>query len=153
MASPAHASEPGEPEYAEGPSTFPVDSGIRVHPHPSRIHVLKVVLKLLPIVLNFRRDRREWVKKEGRGVDEEKFRSHAQRALQAFIELGPSYIKLGQWLSTRADILPQPYLEILARLQDDVPPAEFSLVRPVIEAELGKLEDAFEEFNPVALSG
>src|SRR6185503_4915766 len=66
---------------------------------------------------------------------------------------GPSYIKLGQWLSTRVDILPQPYLEVLAKLQDDVPPAPFSEIKPIIEAELGKIEEAFEEFDTAPLSG
>src|ERR1043165_6700622 len=105
---------------------------------PSKFHVARVILRLLPIVLNFRKDRREWVKREGRNVNEAKYRKHAEKALHAFIELGPSYIKLGQWLSTRAEILPQPYLEVLARLQDDVPPAPFSQVKPIIESEVGR---------------
>jgi predicted unusual protein kinase regulating ubiquinone biosynthesis (AarF/ABC1/UbiB family) len=111
------------------------------------------VLKLLPVVISLRRDRREWVKREGKNVDEEKYRRHARKALKTFIELGPSYIKLGQWLSTRVDILPQPYLEVLAKLQDDVPPARFEEIKPIIESELGKIEDAFEEFDTAPLSG
>jgi predicted unusual protein kinase regulating ubiquinone biosynthesis (AarF/ABC1/UbiB family) len=125
----------------------------RTFPRPSRLHVAKVVLKLLPVVLALRRDRREWVRREGKNVDEAKYRRHAEKALSTFISLGPSYIKLGQWLSSRADILPQPYLEVLAKLQDDVPPAPFSQIRPIIEAELGPLEGAFEEFNEEPLSG
>jgi predicted unusual protein kinase regulating ubiquinone biosynthesis (AarF/ABC1/UbiB family) len=111
------------------------------------------VLKLLPVVINLRQDRRQWVKREGKNVNEEKYRRHARKALQTFIELGPSYIKLGQWLSTRVDILPQPYLEVLSKLQDDVPPALFSEVKPIIENELGKIQDAFEEFDTSPLSG
>jgi predicted unusual protein kinase regulating ubiquinone biosynthesis (AarF/ABC1/UbiB family) len=121
--------------------------------NPSKIHVAKVVLKLLPIVINFRRDRRKWVKHEGKNISEVKFRKHAKKALETFIELGPSYIKLGQWLSARADLLPLPYLEELSKLQDEVPPAEFSKVKPIIEAELGKIENIFESFNSLALSG
>lgn len=124
-----------------------------VFPNPSKLHVAKVVLKLVPVVISLRRDRREWVKREGKNVDEEKYRRHARKALKTFIELGPSYIKLGQWLSTRVDVLPQPYLEVLAKLQDDVPPAPFSEIKPIIEAELGKIEDAFEEFDQAPLSG
>jgi predicted unusual protein kinase regulating ubiquinone biosynthesis (AarF/ABC1/UbiB family) len=120
---------------------------------PSKIHVAKVILKLLPIVINFRRDRRKWVKEEGENIDEQKFRKHAKKALKVFIELGPSYIKLGQWLSSRADLLPLPYLEELSKLQDEVPPAEFSRVKPIIESELGKIENIFESFNTSALSG
>ena len=62
---------------------------------PSKIQVVKVVLKLLPFIINFRKDRREWVKKEGKNVNEKKYRKHAEKALRTFIELGPSYIKLG----------------------------------------------------------
>lgn len=119
----------------------------------SRIQVLRVVLRLLPFIINFRRDRREWVRREGKNVNEKKYRKHAEKALRTFIELGPSYIKLGQWLSTRADILPQPYLEVLATLQDNVPPAPFSKIKPIIEAELGQIENLFDSFDKVPLSG
>src|SRR5919198_6578178 len=126
---------------------------VPVFPHPSKLHVARVMLKLMPLVIGLRQDRREWVKKEGKNVDEENFRRHARKVLKTFIELGPSYIKLGQWLSTRVDILPQPYLEVLSKLQDDVPPALFSEVKPIIESELGKIEDVFEEFDTSPLSG
>ncbi len=124
-----------------------------IYPQPSKLHLAKVMLKLLPIVINLRHDRREWVQHEGRNVDEEKYRRHASKILDTFIELGPSYIKLGQWLSTRVDILPEPYLDVLSKLQDDIPPAPFSEVKPIIENELGKIEDVFEEFDTFPLSG
>jgi predicted unusual protein kinase regulating ubiquinone biosynthesis (AarF/ABC1/UbiB family) len=130
-----------------------LDSGKSTNRRPSKIHVARVVIKLLPIVINFRRDRRKWVKYEGKNIDESKFRKHARKALKIFIELGPSYIKLGQWLSSRADLLPLPYLEELSKLQDEVPPAEFSKVEPIIVSEIGKLEEIFESFNTSALSG
>src|SRR6187200_3084279 len=120
---------------------------------PSKIEILKVVLKLLPRIISFRKDRREWVKREGKNVDTKKYREHAEKLLKTFIALGPSYIKLGQWLSTRADILPMPYLEVLARLQDDVPSDPFVEVRPIIENELGKIENIFETFDTSAVSG
>jgi ubiquinone biosynthesis protein len=67
--------------------------------------------------------------------------------------LGPTYIKLGQVLSTRADLLPPEYLEALTRLQDDVEPFPFADVQRVVEAELGarlsKLFSVFEE-KPLA---
>jgi predicted unusual protein kinase regulating ubiquinone biosynthesis (AarF/ABC1/UbiB family) len=124
-----------------------------IHKEPSKIHLARVLLKLLPVAFKFRRDRRRWVKQEGKNIDEKKYRKHAEKALKTFIELGPSYIKLGQWLSTRADILPQPYLEVLAKLQDEVPPASFSEVKSLIENELGDIQHVFDEFNTSALSG
>ena len=120
---------------------------------PSKIRLARVLFKLLPIAVNFRRDRRKWVKQEGKNIDEKKYRKHAEKALKTFINLGPSYVKLGQWLSTRADILPQPYLEVLAKLQDEVPPASFLEVKSIIEEELGDIRDLFETFNTSALSG
>ncbi|HZA62440.1 MAG TPA: AarF/UbiB family protein, partial [Nitrososphaeraceae archaeon] len=130
-----------------------LESGKSTFRRPSKIHVARVVIKLLPVVINFRRDRRKWVKHEGKNIDESKFRKHARKVLKTFIELGPSYIKLGQWLSSRADLLPLPYLEELSKLQDEVPPAEFSKVEPIIVSEIGKIEEIFESFNTSALSG
>ncbi len=120
---------------------------------PSIWFIIKTILKLIPVIIFLRKDRREWVKKEGKNVNEKKFRKHAERALKTFITLGPAYIKLGQWLSSRADLLPQPYLDVLEKLQDDVLPAPFSNVRPILEKELGMLDDIFEYFDTSALSG
>ena len=80
------------------------------------------------MVLALRRDRKRW----SRGRTKGSYARNARRALNAFISLGPVYIKLGQWLSSRADILPQPYMEELAKLQDDVPAAPFEKEKPVI---------------------
>ena len=120
---------------------------------PSIWLIIKTILKLIPVMVYLRKDRREWVKKEGKNVNEKKFRRHAERALKTFVELGPSYIKLGQWLSSRADLLPQPYLDVLEKLQDDVLPAPFSDVRPILEKELGAVDDIFEYFDTSAISG
>ncbi|MBE43858.1 MAG: protein kinase [Thaumarchaeota archaeon] len=118
-----------------------------------RGRAIQVALTLLPIVINFKYDRKEWVRKEGKNVNEEKFRKHARKAVNIFINLGPSFIKLGQWLSTRADILPQPYLEEFAKLQDDVTPALFEPVRGIIEQELGPIEQIFDSFDTTCISG
>src|SRR5213594_1058175 len=120
---------------------------------PSIWLIIKTILKLIPVIVYLRKDRREWVKKEGKNVNEKKFRKHAERALKTFVALGPAYIKLGQWLSSRADLLPQPYLDVLEKLQDDVLPAPFSDVRPIFEKELGSLDEIFEYFDTSAISG
>ena len=115
---------------------------------------LKVAFVLLPIVIRFKRDRKEWIRKEGKNVNEARMRRNAKKAVDAFINLGPSFVKLGQWLSTRADLLPQPWLEEFAKLQDDVPPAPFEQVKPIIEEELGmKIEEAYECFDENCISG
>jgi predicted unusual protein kinase regulating ubiquinone biosynthesis (AarF/ABC1/UbiB family) len=120
---------------------------------PSIWLIMKTIFKLIPVIVYLRKDRREWVKKEGKNVNEKKFRKHAEGALKTFVDLGPSYIKLGQWLSSRADLLPQPYLDVLESLQDDVLPEPFSDVRPILEKELGSPDEVFDYFNPASISG
>ncbi len=67
--------------------------------------------------------------------------------------LGPTFIKLGQVLSTRADLLPVPYLTALSRLQDNVAPFPYSEVEAIVEAELGtRISKAFASFEPEPLA-
>jgi predicted unusual protein kinase regulating ubiquinone biosynthesis (AarF/ABC1/UbiB family) len=107
----------------------------------------------LPLVLVLKKDRKDWVRSEGKNIDVEKYRKNAKKVLNAFIALGPVYIKLGQWLSSRADLLPQPYMEELAKLQDDVPAAPFEKIKPIIEKDLGPIEKTFDHLDENALSG
>ena len=107
----------------------------------------------MPLILTLRKDRRDWVKKEGKDIKVERYQKNAQKVLNTFVSLGPVYIKLGQWLSSRADILPQPYMEELAKLQDDVPAAPFDQVKPIIEKDLGPIEQNFDYVNTNVLSG
>ena len=65
------------------------------------------------------------------------------------IELGPAYVKLGQVLSTRPDLLPKPFIRELESLQDDVGQIPLSEVEDAIEAELGgRLSKLFDFFDP-----
>lgn len=67
--------------------------------------------------------------------------------------LGPTFVKLGQLLSTRADLLPVPYLEALARLQDDVEPFSFAEVERIVGEELGvRISKAFADFEATPLA-
>jgi ubiquinone biosynthesis protein len=67
--------------------------------------------------------------------------------------LGPTFIKLGQLLSTRSDLLPTPYLEALSRLQDQVEPFSFGEVEEIVASELGvRLSKAFQDFEAVPLA-
>ncbi|HET6320205.1 MAG TPA: AarF/UbiB family protein [Chloroflexota bacterium] len=67
--------------------------------------------------------------------------------------LGPTFIKLGQLLSTRPDLLPPAYLESLTRLQDDVAPFPSAEAERIVETELGlRLSRAFAEFRPVPIA-
>src|ERR687893_386579 len=61
----------------------------------------------------------------------------AARFRRRLVELGPAYVKLGQVLSTRPDLLPETYIDELESLQDDVDPIPFDDVESTIESELG----------------
>ena len=63
--------------------------------------------------------------------------------------MGPTYVKVGQVLASRADLLPEPYLKALARLQDRVKPFDYAEVEQIVTAELGvKISKAFSSFDP-----
>ncbi len=67
--------------------------------------------------------------------------------------MGPTYVKLGQVLSSRPDLLPAPYLKALARLQDKVKPFLFEEVEEIVTRELGvRLSKAFSSFDPEPLA-
>ncbi len=68
-------------------------------------------------------------------------------------KMGPIFIKLGQLLSTRADIMPVPYLKALARLQDNLQPFPYEEVEEIVQAELGlRISKGFSRFDrePIA---
>ena len=68
-------------------------------------------------------------------------------------DLGTTYVKVGQILSTRPDLLPEAYIRELEKLQDDAPPLPFQVIREVIEDSIGQpLEDVFDEFDPKCMA-
>jgi ubiquinone biosynthesis protein len=72
----------------------------------------------------------------------------AEELAEDLERLGPTFIKLGQLLSTRADLLPEPYLEALARLQDNVEPFSPGEVEQIVSTELGgRISKLFAEFE------
>ncbi len=89
-----------------------------------------------------------WWDKTTGGVE----RNEAKRAIQLrelLTNLGPAFIKVGQALSTRPDLMPARYMEELARLQDQLPPFPNALAYQFIQEELGDLPDnLYAEFSP-----
>jgi len=72
----------------------------------------------------------------------------ARRSLLVLQELGPTFIKLGQIMSTRPDLIPEEFIEEFKHLQDNVPPFSFEEARNQIESELLKpIEELFESFD------
>ena len=88
-------------------------------------------------------------------LEAEKGGSVAEKAIafrHRLVELGPAYVKLGQVLSTRPDLMPPSYIDELSRLQDDVPPIAFEEVDRIIGEELGgRLSKLFGEFDETPL--
>lgn len=80
--------------------------------------------------------------------DEQENITLAKRTLLVLQELGPTFIKLGQILSTRPDLIPEEFIYEFKNLQDNVPPFSFDEARSLIEFELGaSIEDTFEYFD------
>jgi len=76
-----------------------------------------------------------------------------RRLRLALAELGPTFIKLGQVLSIRVDLLPAPTVAELRQLQDEAPAVSFDEIRGVVETELGRpIEQCFVSFDPVPLA-
>ena len=79
---------------------------------------------------------------------EKLYRSQAIRYRQLAATLGGLPIKVGQFLSTRIDVMPKPYIDELAKLQDTVVPVPFTQIQAVLIEELGPLDKYFSHFNP-----
>src|SRR5688572_26490116 len=86
------------------------------------------------------------------GTDKATTGPFSRRARQVLVDLGPTFVKLGQVLSVRPDILPRDVLTEFESLQDRVPPMTEDDVRAVVEHELQlPMEQVFEHFDPVPL--
>jgi predicted unusual protein kinase regulating ubiquinone biosynthesis (AarF/ABC1/UbiB family) len=67
--------------------------------------------------------------------------------------MGPTFVKLGQLLSTRADVLPPVYLDALSRLQDDVEPVSFGAIEEIVTTEVGaRISKAFQSFDSTPMA-
>ena len=91
------------------------------------------------------------------GVTEEKKAFRRQRQAiwvrETFLDLGPTFIKLGQLFSTRADLFPTEFVTELSKLQDRVPAFSYAQVEAIVEKDLGKpLPELFSSFDPIPLA-
>jgi ubiquinone biosynthesis protein len=98
-------------------------------------------------VFDARRERRE-----KKGLQEFLAPSFGVRLRRSLDDLGPTFIKFGQLLSTRSDVLPEGVLFELQKLQDTAKPMPAGAAQKIIERELGApVEEVFDRFDPVAL--
>ena len=93
-----------------------------------------------------------WDNVVGNHSSEQRYR-RAQWLVRTLLDLGPTFIKIGQSLSTRADLIPLEYVEELGQLQDNVPPFSSELAIALIEEELGKpIYTLFRDFESIPLA-
>ena len=79
--------------------------------------------------------------------------TRSERLRMALEELGPTFVKMGQILSSRPDLIPVEFIEELSKLQDSVPPFPFSQVREIIETELtSPIDEIFQKFEETPLA-
>jgi ubiquinone biosynthesis protein len=98
-------------------------------------------------VFDVRRDRRE-----KKGLQEFLAPNFGVRLRRTLDDLGPTFVKFGQVLSTRSDILPEGVLSELQKLQDTATPMPAGVAQEIIEGELGApVEEVFRSFDPVPL--
>ncbi len=107
------------------------------------------ILSVLLVGLWFRIvDRWSWTHRRGESVEDRQKR-RAEWLLNRIIWLGPTFVKVGQSLGTRPDLLPLTYLQVLSRLQDQLPSYPNEVAYHCIEEELGwKPQTLFDRFEP-----
>ncbi len=113
------------------------------------LRTFAIVRGLLPFVLAFVRDRRRFLLfGSRRKTTADQHLRRARKLTNTIAGLGPTFVKLAQVFSARADVLPEPYLSEISRLQDQMPPDDPAEIEAVIAEELGKpvgeLFDAFD---------
>ncbi len=105
----------------------------------------------LGIVRTFERWRRWLFRRGGRPA---KMLSRPERVRRVLEDLGPTFIKFGQVMSTRPDLIPPAYLAELERLQEHVPPFPWEQARTIVEEELGgPIDELYAEFTNVPIAG
>jgi aarF domain-containing kinase len=99
---------------------------------------IPICLKQINILLRYKQavqKRVQWVSTgKKNAIWTKTHERNARRVLNLMIELEGLWVKLGQYLSTRADVLPEPYINVLKQLQDSLPPRPFKeVLRPILE--------------------
>ncbi|KAG6485207.1 hypothetical protein ZIOFF_053740 [Zingiber officinale] len=117
---------------------------------------MKVFTLALVIYLDYKgmQKRVKWFSKvKTDSIWEKTHERNARRVLNLMIELEGLWVKLGQYLSTRADVLPEAYIRLLKKLQDSLPPRQLKEVCQTVERELGKsMNDIFSQFIEAPLA-
>lgn len=110
---------------------------------------------MLTLVLYSWLDARAWSYVGGKTPEKVKTRSRS-RAIwlrESMLQLGPTFIKVGQLFSTRADLFPAEYVEELSKLQDRVPAFNYAKAQKITESDLGKsIAELYRHFDPIPIA-
>jgi predicted unusual protein kinase regulating ubiquinone biosynthesis (AarF/ABC1/UbiB family) len=116
---------------------------------------IDIWLFVLTFLFQLWRDSKSWTYLGGYSDEKRQKRRQAQAVWirEGLLELGPTFIKVGQLFSTRADLFPPEYVEELAKLQDRVPAFDFEQVASTIDKDFGKpVSELFRSFDPIPLA-
>lgn len=118
------------------------------------MHTLRVILALGPFVVSILRDQRRWIGWGPRLVRTPAFHvRRAERLVARVAALGPTFVKLAQVFSARADLIPEPYLSQLGTLTDRVPPVPWPAIqRQILEAYGTADDELFDWIDPVPVA-
>lgn len=118
------------------------------------MRIIVVLWKLVPLILSFVKDFKRYIFwGAGRTLTQEAHIQRARHLTHTLEDLGPTFIKLAQVLSSRADVLPPIYLNELSTLQDKVKPEPTEVIKTVISEELhAPVEKIFDEFSENSLA-
>jgi predicted unusual protein kinase regulating ubiquinone biosynthesis (AarF/ABC1/UbiB family) len=146
---------PGEPLLLASGETSPTVPPVEEEHKPMGVRgflrLIRVGISLAAFSTRVLFNSRRWLRSKKPPSDLRRLEGAALR--KKLVGLGPTFIKIGQTLGTRADILPTEYIQELARLQDEVPSFPTQQAREIIEQELhARIEDLFEDFpeRPIA---
>ena len=116
--------------------------------------LLVILWRLGPIALSFRRDRKRWIRWGEPARRTPAFhQARARRIVHELAALGPTFVKLAQIFSTRADLVPEPYLSTLGTLTDRVPPVPWVTLRRVLHNAWGVDPDnVVDDLDPEPLA-
>lgn len=116
---------------------------------------LDIWLFVLTLLFKLWRNNEHWTYWGGYTPEKRQARQRLQARWirESLLELGPTFIKVGQLFSTRADLFPSEYVAELAQLQDRVPAFTYEQAVAIVEGDLGKpLAEAFRSFDPVPIA-
>lgn len=152
------ATELSEPAIASSSAAKPYDSYRWARDSYTRTGRLIDIWRFVLLILFYNwLDAKHWSYSGRRPpTDEQKAKRRRTRAIwirETMLHLGPTFIKVGQFFSTRADLFPAEYVEELSKLQDRVPAFDYELVVTLVERELGQpLERVYLFFDPTPLA-